>query len=101
MTYDGNIKNQELLSLREYVTHDSGSLNKADSTVQLMVTHSNLKARFMEIRFDRYVSDSHADRAPSPSRLDPDLPFADPQISRADPTLTRPRPLFPLLSRDR
>ena len=65
MTYDGNIKNQELLSLREYVTHDSGSLNKADSTVQLMVTHSNLKARFMEIRFDRYVSDSHADRAPS------------------------------------
>ena len=65
MTYNGNIKNQELLSLREYVTHDSGSLNKADSTVQLMVTHSNLKARFMEIRFDRYVSDSHADRAPS------------------------------------
>ena len=68
MTYDGNIKNQELLSLREYVTHDSGSLNKADSTVQLMVTHSNLKARFMEIRFDRYVSDSHADRAPSRRR---------------------------------
>ena len=99
MTYDGNIKNQELLSLREYVTHDSGSLNKADSTVQLMVTHSNLKARFMEIRFDRYVSDSHS--CPLASRLDPDLPFADPQISRADPTLTRPRPLFPLLSRDR
>ena len=65
MPYDGNIKNQELLSLRAYVTHDSGSLHKADSTVQLMVTHSNLKARFMEIRFDRYVSDSHADRAPS------------------------------------
>lgn len=56
MTYDGNIKNKDLLALREYVTHDSGSLNKADSTVQLMVTHSNLKARFMEIRFDRYVS---------------------------------------------
>ena len=63
MTYDGNIKNKDLLALREYVTHDSGSLNKADSTVQLMVTHSNLKARFMEIRFDRYVSIYPADQA--------------------------------------
>ena len=63
MTYDGNIKNKDLLALREYVTHDSGSLNKADSTVQLMVTHSNLKARFMEIRFDRYVSIYPADHA--------------------------------------
>ena len=63
MTYDGNIKNKDLLALREYVTHDSGSLNKADSTVQLMVTHSNLKARFMEIRFDRYVSIYTADNA--------------------------------------
>ena len=44
------------LNLREYVTADTGSLNKADSTVLLMVTHSNLQARFMEIRFDRYVS---------------------------------------------
>ena len=55
-TYDGPIKNQDLLNLREYVTADTGSLNKADSTVLLMVTHSNLQARFMEIRFDRYVS---------------------------------------------
>lgn len=54
--YDGRIKNTDLLNLREYVTADTGSLNKADSTVLLMVTHSNLKARFMEIRFDRYVS---------------------------------------------
>ena len=53
--YDGPIKNTDLLNLREYVTADTGSLNKADSTVLLMVTHSNLKARFMEIRFDRYV----------------------------------------------
>lgn len=54
-TYDGPIKNHDLLNLREYVTADTGSLNKADSTVLLMVTHSNLQARFMEIRFDRYV----------------------------------------------
>jgi len=54
--YDGPIKNTDLLNLREYVTADTGSLNKADSTVLLMCTHSNLKARFMEIRFDRYVS---------------------------------------------
>ena len=53
--YDGPIKNTDLLNLREYVTAETGSLNKADSTVLLMVTHSNLKARFMEIRFDRYV----------------------------------------------
>ena len=54
--YDGKIKNQDLLNLREYVTADTGSLNKADSTVLLMVTHSNLQARFMEIRFDRYMT---------------------------------------------
>ena len=53
--YDGPIKNTDLVNLREYVTAETGSLNKADSTVLLMVTHSNLKARFMEIRFDRYV----------------------------------------------
>jgi hypothetical protein len=50
-----HFKNTELSALRDYVTHDSGSLNKADSTLLLMVTHSNLQARFMEIRFDRYV----------------------------------------------
>ena len=54
--YDGKIKNQDLLNLREYVTADTGSLNKADSTVLLMGTHSNLQARFMEIRFDRYMT---------------------------------------------
>lgn len=63
-----NIKNQDLLSLREYVTHDSGSLNKADSTVLLMCTHSNLEARFMEIRFDRYVR-PHSTLSLSLSRL--------------------------------
>jgi tubulin-folding cofactor B len=53
--YEGRIKNTDLLNLRDYVTAESGSLNQADSTVLLMCTHSNLKARFMEIRFDRYV----------------------------------------------
>ena len=68
-TYDGPIKNQDLLNLREYVTADTGSLNKADSTVLLMVTHSNLQARFMEIRFDRYVSwDPDTSRGPGRSR---------------------------------
>lgn len=41
-----HFKNTELSALRDYVTHDSGSLNKADSTLLLMVTHSNLRARF-------------------------------------------------------
>ena len=50
-----HFNNHELNALRNYVTHDSGSLNKADSTVLLTCTHSNLNARFMEIRFDRYV----------------------------------------------
>ena len=67
-TYDGPIKNQDLLNLREYVTADTGSLNKADSTVLLMVTHSNLQARFMEIRFDRYVSGTPT------LPVDPDVP---------------------------
>lgn len=73
--YDGPIKNQDLLNLREYVTADTGSLNKADSTVLLMVTHSNLKARFMEIRFDRYV------RAASPRAAATPFPRRSP-ISR-------------------
>ncbi|KAG2428306.1 hypothetical protein HXX76_010454 [Chlamydomonas incerta] len=40
-------------ALRAYVAGPStGFANKADSTVLLHVTHSNLKARFMEIRLD-------------------------------------------------
>ena len=63
-----HIVNEDLRALRGYVTHDSGSLNQADSTVLLMCTHSNLKARFMEIRFDRYVR-------PPPDRLPSLTPF--------------------------
>lgn len=44
-------------ALRAYVAGpDTGFANKADSTVLLHVTHSNLKARFMEIRLDLHVS---------------------------------------------
>ena len=89
--YDGPIKNHDLLNLREYVTADTGSLNKADSTVLLMVTHSNLKARFMEIRFDRYV------RAASPRAAATPFPRRSP-ISRF-PNLRVPS--FGLRSRPR
>ena len=90
--YDGPIKNTDLLNLREYVTADTGSLNKADSTVLLMVTHSNLKARFMEIRFDRYV------RAASPRAAATPFPRRSPPISRF-PNLRVPS--FGLRSRPR
>ena len=45
----------EMQALRDYVTYDSGSLNQAESTVLLEVTHSNLKAKFMQIRLDKHV----------------------------------------------
>jgi len=46
----------ELEALKMYVTADTGFANKADGTVLLAVTHSNLSSRFMEIRFDRHMS---------------------------------------------
>lgn len=43
--------------LRAYVVGpDGGGLRQADSTVLLHVTHSNLKAKFIELRFDLHVS---------------------------------------------
>lgn len=46
----------ELELLRAYVTAPGNSgAKRADSTVLLHVTHSNLKAEFMEIRFDLSV----------------------------------------------
>eukprot|EP00898_Chlorokybus_atmophyticus_P007641 jgi/Chlat1/7879/Chrsp66S07311 len=41
----------EMAALRSYVMQD-GSQSKAESTVLLHVTHSNLKQRFTELRFD-------------------------------------------------
>jgi len=42
--------------LKEYVTWDSGAMNRAESTVLLHITHSNLKARMFEIRLDRHMT---------------------------------------------
>lgn len=44
-----------LADLRAYVTAETGAQNRADSTVLLTVTHSNLRAQFMELRFDLHV----------------------------------------------
>jgi|AntAceMinimDraft_1070359.scaffolds.fasta_scaffold48031_1 hypothetical protein len=66
-----SIKNHDLLNLREYVTHDTGAMNQAESTVLLMCTHSNLKARFMEIRFDRHVRLLPRHLSPYTSSLSP------------------------------
>lgn len=46
----------DMEALRNYVTYDSGSLNQAESTVLLEVTHSNLKAQFMQIRLDKHMT---------------------------------------------
>ena len=46
--------NESLKALREYVTAP-GSQNQADTTVRMLVKHSSLKARFMEIRLDKHV----------------------------------------------
>lgn len=45
----------DMQALREYVTYDSGIQNKGDSTVLLEITHSNLQAKFMQIRLDMHV----------------------------------------------
>jgi hypothetical protein len=47
--------NRDLQALRDYVTGPT-SQNQADSTVRLLVTHSNLNAKFMDIVFDLHVS---------------------------------------------
>ncbi len=49
------ISQADIQSLKDYVKGPS-SQNQADSTVRLQVTHSNLKAHFMEIRLDLHVS---------------------------------------------
>ena len=45
----------DLAALRAYVTADTGAQQRAESTVLLTVTHSNLRATFMELRFDLHV----------------------------------------------
>lgn len=46
---------EEMHALRAYVMAP-GSQNQADSTIRLQVTHSNLQARFMEIRLDLHMT---------------------------------------------
>jgi len=48
--------NDDMQALRDYVMAETGSQNPSESTVRLLVTHSNLKAKFMEIRLDMHVS---------------------------------------------
>uniref|UniRef100_A0A1D2ABR8 CAP-Gly domain-containing protein n=1 Tax=Auxenochlorella protothecoides TaxID=3075 RepID=A0A1D2ABR8_AUXPR len=67
----------DLRALRDYVMTPGDMQNQSDSTVLLSVTHSNLKARFMEIRFDRHMTVSavkdklcfHTGSAPSAMTL--------------------------------
>lgn len=42
-------------ALRNYVLADCGAQNQAESTVRLVITHSNLRASFMDIRLDLHV----------------------------------------------
>ena len=58
------ISQQDIQALKDYVKGPS-SQNQADSTVRLQVTHSNLKAHFMEIRLDLHVSVSTHLHTPS------------------------------------
>ena len=43
------------LALRDYVLADTGAQNQADSTVRLLISHSNLQAKFLDIRLDLHV----------------------------------------------
>ena len=48
--------NSDLAMLKEYVTAPGNfGANQAENTVLTRVTHSNLKAEFMEIRLDKHV----------------------------------------------
>lgn len=46
----------DLAALRAYVTADTGSQRRASTTLRLRVSHSNLRASFLEIRFDAHAT---------------------------------------------
>ena len=49
----------DIQALKDYVSAPGNNgQNQSDSTVRLHVTHSNLKAEFMDIRLNLYVSQS-------------------------------------------
>jgi hypothetical protein len=86
----------DLRALREYVTAETGAQNQAESTVRLVVTHSNLQAKFMEIRLDLHVREHPSARrpaAPPPRRPPPAArrapPPADYPAAFSPPTSTR------------
>jgi tubulin-folding cofactor B len=46
----------DIAMLKEYVTAPGNfGANQAESTVLIHITHSNLKAEFIEIRLDKHV----------------------------------------------
>ena len=51
-TEDFDRMNADMAALRAYVTADTGAQKRGDTTVRLRVSHSNLRASFLEIRFD-------------------------------------------------
>lgn len=71
-----------LANLREYVTADTGAQLKAESTVLLTVTHSNLRAVFMELRFDLHVR-ARARGAQRPAAVRVDRRWWAPSRARA------------------
>jgi len=51
------LSRQDIEALKEYVSAPGNfGQNQAQSTVRLHVTHSNLKAEFIELRLDLHVS---------------------------------------------
>jgi len=42
-------------AIKGYITYDSGSQHQLDSMVRLTVSHSNLKSKFFELRFDKHM----------------------------------------------
>lgn len=51
------ISQADIQALKDYVKGPS-SQSQADSTVRLQITHSNLKAHFLEVRLDLQVRNS-------------------------------------------
>lgn len=50
------ISRADIEALKAYVSAPVSNQNQAESTVRMAVTHSNLKANFMEIRLDKHMS---------------------------------------------
>ena len=72
---------RDIDALKEYVSAPGNfGQNQAESTVRLHVTHSNLKAEFIELRLDLHVSLSNTQTAWQPFPVDP-APPRNPHLS--------------------